>query len=276
MTQDYSEFSFGYALTENLVRSHSRSAGPTSAPVFPSLSDEGSLGYDLELQLPTSVFFLQFKKARVMQTRRAFEVSSYGLPLHPPFMRVPITSLNRSEQHNLLCDLEGRYPSSVYYAASRAMDAAQFNRHYLATAVHLHTAYFTPRSIGRLRDDEPHYVSFNSHENRGWAFSDPRKIEIVPFQSVGGSEVDGVVERRATTPDVLAVELISDLKETLPPQLRGAEDRIRAVVRDRRSRMPDRGSERSKRDEIGDELRVARGLALIGLGVEMLVAQKRS
>ena len=76
--------------------------------------------------------------------------------------------------------------------------------------------------------------------------------------------------------DVLAEEVISDLKKTLPPQLRGAEDRIRVVVRERRSRMPDRGSERRERDEIGDELRVARGLALIGLGVEMLVAQKRS
>ena len=44
---EYSEFSFGYAFTENLIRSSA--TGPSTAPRFPSLVEEGGLGYDVEI-----------------------------------------------------------------------------------------------------------------------------------------------------------------------------------------------------------------------------------
>ena len=59
MKLGYSEFSFGYAFTENLIRS--TSSGAAIAPYFPNLRDEGSLGYDVDIRLPGRPLFLQFK-----------------------------------------------------------------------------------------------------------------------------------------------------------------------------------------------------------------------
>ena len=50
MKVGYTEFSFGYAFTENLIRS-SR-ATPAGAPVFPNLIQEAQLGYDVNINLP--------------------------------------------------------------------------------------------------------------------------------------------------------------------------------------------------------------------------------
>ena len=45
MKLGYTEFSFGYAFTENLIRS--MPSGPTGAPFFPNLLQEAQLGYDI-------------------------------------------------------------------------------------------------------------------------------------------------------------------------------------------------------------------------------------
>jgi hypothetical protein len=50
MNLGYSEFSFGYAFTENLIRSST--AAPTGAPIFPNLVQEAQLGYDVQIKLP--------------------------------------------------------------------------------------------------------------------------------------------------------------------------------------------------------------------------------
>lgn len=60
----FSEFSYGYAVTEDIVRS----SGPLkAAPAFPSLQEEGSRGgFDVKLDLPASPLFLQFKLSDCM------------------------------------------------------------------------------------------------------------------------------------------------------------------------------------------------------------------
>lgn len=44
MRPGFSEFSYGYAVTEDIVRQR----GTGAVPVFPSLADEGDRGYDLD------------------------------------------------------------------------------------------------------------------------------------------------------------------------------------------------------------------------------------
>ena len=58
MKLGYSEFSFGYAFTENLIRSSPLS--PSGAPVFPNLVQEADLGYDVRIDLPGLPWFFQY------------------------------------------------------------------------------------------------------------------------------------------------------------------------------------------------------------------------
>ena len=73
-----SEFSFGYALTEELVAGVI--GGLMAAPVFPSLIQEGQAGggYDLQLPLAGAPLFLQFKLSDCMVYRSAAEWDDFG------------------------------------------------------------------------------------------------------------------------------------------------------------------------------------------------------
>ena len=122
MDAGFSEFSFGYALTEGLTESlRSRGYSPASPPRFPSLREEGASGYDLELDLPGSSLFLQFKLCKGMVRGSAIEakeVADGGLGLETPFLRMMLMPAKRSRQHRLLLELEKK-GERVFYAAPR-------------------------------------------------------------------------------------------------------------------------------------------------------------
>ena len=102
-----SEFSYGYALTEDLV--FSLGSAITAAPVFPSLSQEGKLGYDVSLPYANFALFLQFKLSDEMG-QRAIEAKT-GI-LTPPYYRMHLWRKQRSQQHELLSvspNLESQY-----------------------------------------------------------------------------------------------------------------------------------------------------------------------
>jgi hypothetical protein len=69
MRSGFSEFSYGYAVTEALIYDIGTSI--KAAPVFPSLIEEGKQGggYDLRLDRPGQPLFLQFKLSDYMQGR---------------------------------------------------------------------------------------------------------------------------------------------------------------------------------------------------------------
>lgn len=107
----FSEFSYGYAVTEEIVGAH----GPlTIALIFPSLLTEGRLGYNLRLDLPGCSLFLQFKLSDCRVGGNAREAKS-GL-LTNPFHRMHLRANGRSRQHQLLVDLES-HGNRVYYVA---------------------------------------------------------------------------------------------------------------------------------------------------------------
>ena|SRR2546425_11388435 len=72
MRADISEFSFGYAVTEALAQRWRPNL--TAAPVFPSLLEEGKVGYDVKLQRRGVPIFLQFKVSERMVRATAREV----------------------------------------------------------------------------------------------------------------------------------------------------------------------------------------------------------
>ena len=80
MKVGFTEFSFGYALTENVIRSSP--TAPVGAPVFPNLIQEGVLGYDIRINFPAAPLFLQFKLPEVMRRGTAFETAQWRCPVY--------------------------------------------------------------------------------------------------------------------------------------------------------------------------------------------------
>jgi len=155
MRPDFSEFSYGYAVTEELVRS--LRAAVAGAPIMPSLNDEGKKGYDLKLPSKGKPVFLQFKLSDYLKKRSAREYQVDLLDV--PYYRMHLRPTRHSDQHNLLLDLE-LAGEAVFYIAPEFHLPAELNDAYLRRAVISRSAAFRPSEIGALPDDDPHYLSF--------------------------------------------------------------------------------------------------------------------
>lgn len=270
----YSEFSFGYAFTENLVRSSA--TGPATTPHFPSLQDEGQLGFDVKVDVGGAPLFLQYKLPEPMLRSTAAEISKHGLDrfgLSVPFLRMAVTRRDASRQHKLLVELAQDDPGSVFYAMPRMENLEAFNRAYGSLAVHRRSVLFSPKQMGFLPDDDQHTVAYDLNRRLAWFCSEPRVVEALEIGSVlaergrSAREVEGglAAAARAVSDQILSVR---------PRELEGVARVARDRARERRSAaMGD-----PLADEMADaveELMVARDLARVGLGVEFLMAQPR-
>lgn len=172
MKPDVSEFSYGYALTEELI--HQSGLPITAAPLFPSLIAEGQSGggYDVHLPFVGFPLFLQFKLSYCMVKRSAHECQ-IGL-FKPNFYRMHLRPLKHSQQHDLLLDLEGKgYP--VYYAAPHFHLPEELNDAYMKGQVVNRSVFFKPSDIGALPDQNEHHVSFKAG-HPAYLFSEPKKF----------------------------------------------------------------------------------------------------
>ena len=169
-----SEFSYGYGLTEELVRCYLPTL--TSFPLFPSLRQEGQPGggYDIRLQCPGIVLFLQFKLSDGMVYRNAAEVIQ-GI-MSVPFYRMHLRAKKISNQHDLLIDLENR-GEIVYYVAPLFHKDTEMNHAYINHQVYEQSRFFTPNGIGDLPDDEEHHVAFRS-TGSAHLCSEPKEIKM--------------------------------------------------------------------------------------------------
>lgn len=80
----YTEFSFGYAFTENLIRGSATAL--TGAPVFPTLVQEAILGYDGQISFPAAPLFFQYKLPELMTRASASEIAN---GLCPSLLQAP-------------------------------------------------------------------------------------------------------------------------------------------------------------------------------------------
>lgn len=87
---EFSELSYAYALTENLV--HSLGIPLLSAPAFPSTVAEGKkgAGHDLKLSCPGMSIFLQFKLSHCMKNSSAKEFTSGKFKQHVSGVMTPV------------------------------------------------------------------------------------------------------------------------------------------------------------------------------------------
>lgn len=173
MTPEITEFSYGFALTNEIVGW----AQVEAAPVFPSLIEEGKVGggYDVKLDMPGVPLYLQFKRADCMLRRSAKELNVYNLPLFRPFYRFKITEYGRSDQHELLLALDDG-SCFVFYAAPRFHEISEINNAWRDNLVATRSIFVAPSIIGPL-DAASHHVAYDERE--AWLCSDPKRLEFL-------------------------------------------------------------------------------------------------
>lgn len=209
MKPNISEFSYGYALTDELINWHGTNV--TAAPVFPSLYQEGQTGggYDVMLNRGGVPLFLQFKLADLMKKGNAKEAKK-GL-LVCPYYKMHLRPRTHSDQHQLLIDLESS-GNEVYYVAPSFHEPNGLNDAYLNHEVKDKSIWVKPSLIGPLPDDKDHYVAFQTGSN-SYFCSEPRRIdEPTTFQNVSRR-----IEEKLNTrnEDVLNQDQMSSLADTL-------------------------------------------------------------
>lgn len=170
MNSEFTEFSYGFAVTHELVLQNSGNVA--AAPEFPSLIREGQAGggYDVRLHFGTFLF-LQFKLSEFMYGGRASYRSLIGLP----YYKFWVTPRWKSQQHRMLVDL-GNAGQQVYYAAPIFHLQTDFNAEFQGNTVVSRSALINPAEIGYLADDADHCVVFN--DVQAYFCSEPQKLRL--------------------------------------------------------------------------------------------------
>jgi hypothetical protein len=177
MDAEFSEFSYGFAVTSELA---ARLRTLKAAPVFPSLLAEGELGWDVKLQSRAgAVVFVQFKISEALTTRRALEWSTYGRK----YFRIYIRRQSYSDQHNLLKSLAKR-ERFVYYLAPRFYELTSFDQAYTRSRVLANSVSFPLRNLPELQDDDQHYICFKNGTDARWYSEEPQRVRSLPAQQL--------------------------------------------------------------------------------------------
>jgi len=174
----FSEFSYGYAITEELVTG--ALGHLTGHPMFPSLKEEGRAGggYDVKLPLVGAPLYLQFKRSHFMMRVYAKHWKYFGAP----FFRMFVSPTRYSMQHELLIHLE-LSGNEVYYVAPEFYTSDDLTEHYTNKVVFWHSALFVPSDIGHLPDDGNHYVAFDQGPTAYFCSEAPTEIRKLPGKS---------------------------------------------------------------------------------------------
>ncbi len=222
MRPNISEFSYGYALIDELIHWHGTQL--TAAPVFPSLYQEGQSGggYDAMLQRPGLPLFLQFKLSDCMVRNTAQEVKN-GI-CSTPFYRMYIRPSRHSRQHEMLLDLENT-GNEVFYSAPAFHTPEELNDAYLFHHMLDRSLWLKPSAIGSLPDDDWHHVAFQIPGTAHFC-SIPRKLNTQGHFNEFTRGVEDSYHRRgeeALSLDALArtaenIEAISSKRGDISPE----------------------------------------------------------
>jgi hypothetical protein len=235
----FSEFSYGYAITEHYVRSLWPHA--MFAPRFPTLRRERYLGYDVRI---SGFGFFQFKRANGHDGRAIKErPRRFGFVNPSVIYRMPLSASGPRNQHDRLLRLEALVGNraNVLYACPAFATMDKFNKAYRQQEVPRRSMFVRPSAIGALTD-ERHHVSFNRGSvDRGfaWCFSDPIQIAPMSYQATGADLANRAGSRLMDTESLvgLANEVQGLYREygyegpELPPALDDASRAFRSVIK---------------------------------------------
>jgi hypothetical protein len=226
MKVGYTEFSFAYAFTENLIRS--RAFAPTGAPVFPNLVQEAQLGFDVRIDLPAAPVFFQYKLPELMTRNSAFEIVGGQCPrLTTDFFRITLMRRDWSDQHKHLIAWEGRYPGLVFYATPCLPTCAAFNQAYVSCGVAQNATLFSPAEIGPLPDDKVHTIAYRPGLPVGYFCSEPKLISAQNIDGLAGRIAESFREKRFHDLRQTATEVREAVLEAAAPASRKQPEKWR-------------------------------------------------
>jgi hypothetical protein len=153
---EFSEFSYGYALTEKLIQYLKSNQMPIRlAPIFPSLIEEGKINFGYDIKLDAGVpLFLQFKRSHYMQSGNSIGYQQF----YAPFYRIRLMPRS-SNQHESLLALEAQ-GNEVDYVAPVFYKIEELNEKYCNSTIVQDSIFIRPSAIDHLPDDDQHYVGF--------------------------------------------------------------------------------------------------------------------
>lgn len=169
MRAEFSEFTYGFAVTREFVETNL--LVPISVPKFPTLREEAREGYDVRLDRLGYPLFLQFKLSHYLKTRNAAEWRLFG----SPYYRMHITPRWQSNQHRLLVEL-AQQGKSVYYVTPEFHLQCTLEQHFVNNSILENSAFYTPKDIGILNDNQKHYVVFLPDDDFGYVCSNDPKL----------------------------------------------------------------------------------------------------
>jgi hypothetical protein len=230
-----SEFSYGYALTSELMARFGLKA--LGAPEFATQYAEGKDGGGWDLKLPTIPVYLQFKRSHRMVRRSAKEEKYFP---KMPFYRMYLHRRHHSDQHKLLLDLEKK-GNLVRYAAPGFTNSSELNDAYSADRVASVSLFVRPSKIGALKDDNSHWVAFQTAPRMAYFCSDPRPVEVEAPEELFSAIAGELASTRGRVPDEGFLSAIAD--ELLEVYARRREtpverERIARIRRVRERRSP--------------------------------------
>jgi hypothetical protein len=207
---EFSEFSYGYAVTENIV--HGAFGQVVGAPIFPTLVQEGaqSGGYDVEIPLHPIPYYFQFKIPQIMVKR-----SNYCPPgFSCPYYRMHLRTGTGSYQHQSLLD-HARAGKRVFYIAPRFHTLDDFNQSYMSNRVVWDSVMIEPTAIGDL-DDRHHHVAYLPLGGDWWVYSEPsrREARIDPESFVADVRRSIRTAPRVRSRDAVFAAVVDDILET--------------------------------------------------------------
>jgi hypothetical protein len=253
MLPDISEFSYGFALTNELINYYSFLLA--GAPRFPTQNEEGKKGgHDVELPIHGTPLFLQFKRCECLVSKAAKQSANLGNPHYRFYLR----PRRHSAQHALLMQSEGA-GNEVYYVAPLFHTSEELNDAYLTNMVAMRSAFVPPSFIGALTDDDDHYLALSA-DNKDWLFctSEPRRIDSVSASTVVNQRVPAAsARRRLRIDDEFFLSVGDEIVENYE-----------------RFAVHGRSRERTRADQLRARLRpadYARELAQILYGCELLI-----
>ncbi len=270
----FTEFSYGYAFTESLVRSSE--TAPVGAPSFPNLVQEAKLGYDIKIDFPAVPLFFQFKLPESMKRATAFEIAGGGCPgLTIPFFRMGMMRKDLSRQHERLISLESRYPDCVYYAAPAIKTLRAFNQAYNSAKVAERSAFFSPKDIGPLPDTKQHSIAYAEDLSVAYFCSEPKSIRAIPFEKLSAFVRDKLSQKSAQTLEEATPALVEEILGIASAVMGENIQNIRQRINNRLQSADGTRARSTRRQRITTELQVIREVARVDLGVDFVIAQPR-
>ena len=232
----FSEFSYGFALTHELVGWTEIGA----APVFPSLLEEGKPGggWDVKLDRPGLPLYLQFKRSQCIisgngRERRAVKRHigdvHFKDDLALPYYRFFLMESSLSQQHDFLLELD-QGQSDVFYAAPYFHEQHEFDAAWTEREVTRNTAFIRPAEIGSLPDGK-HSIAFDkTHVDRAWVCSKPKEVPCIRSDTLL-SDLTDKIKRHRTNVKEDAAGWIDELQTRFHQGVKRHEQRVQDFLR---------------------------------------------